>query len=576
MELEPGLIQASHKLARIYTTYLSMPSTTKTIVAVSQPRQSFPVTDPKPPPMYAERKDKKAESVKAQEAMDQAVGEWFSMTQAKAVELGKRFDKRPRYFLDRFFQGGAHMVNHHEKPNAYNAFKAEKAAERREEGSKGMTAPELHAAYHAEYDNMTDEEKAALAQRHQEQREEIPKIRRDTPQGRMRDMSNVVHNIQLLMIGLMYRVGIEGFFCIVRNSSDFFMPPQWYFTSQEVERYMPLAVGRKWDTGSVGTKIEAFAVAGCDTLNLLRTNGQCVAWVKAEIRDMVLSGLVEVSKKQLKMEYVHYREDIVVKHGLELIRWTADKFVSPSELSSSLHVLGKLRDALKEGTCKWVKLSPAEHQARKDAWKADVADGKVVPKARNPRSDIGTKRKRSDDDNDADTDADEVHDSGNEERNDDAQPASPIIEEPDDGADAAASTTPTAPPPKRRKTNAASAPAAAKKSAAKKPAAAAKQPCANKENQGTGCGGLKRAGKDPKDNADAATKRARLAVRDARQGPKAVPKLRTRRGVTSPALIPDDAGAEAQGSSGTAEVAPVATPMVTTIPFAIDPALLAV
>ncbi|KAJ6631845.1 hypothetical protein B0H10DRAFT_2206257 [Mycena sp. CBHHK59/15] len=450
------------------------------------------------------------------------------------------------------------------KPNAYNAFKAEKAAERREEGSKGMTAPELHAAYHAEYDNMTDEEKAALAQRHQEQREEIPKIRRDTPQGRMRDMSNVVRNIQLLMIGLMYRVGIEGFFCIVRNSSDFFMPPQWYFTSQEVERYMPLAVGRKWDTGSAGTKIEAFAVAGCDTLNLLHTNGQRVAWVKAEIRDMVLSGLVEVSKKQLKMEYVHYREDIVVKHGLELIGWTADKFVSPSELSSSLHVLGKLWDTLKEGTCKWVKLSPAEHQARKDAWKADVADGKVVPKARNPRSDIGTKRKHSDNDNDADTNADEVHDSGNEERNDDTQPASPIIEEPDDGADAAASTTPAAPPPKRRKTNAASAPAAARK------------PRANKENQGTGRGGLKRAGKDPKDNADAATKRAHLAARDTRRGPKAVPKLCTRRGMTSPALIPDNAGAEAQGSSGTAEVAPVATPMVTTIPFAIDPALLAV
>jgi hypothetical protein len=31
-----------------------------------------------------------------------------------------------------FFQGGAHMVNHNEKTNTYNAFKAEKAAEHRE------------------------------------------------------------------------------------------------------------------------------------------------------------------------------------------------------------------------------------------------------------------------------------------------------------------------------------------------------------------------------------------------------------------------------------------------------------
>jgi hypothetical protein len=50
----------------------------------------------------------------------------------KATDLGKRFDKSTRYFLDMFFQGGAHLVNHQNKLNAFNAFKAEKAAERRE------------------------------------------------------------------------------------------------------------------------------------------------------------------------------------------------------------------------------------------------------------------------------------------------------------------------------------------------------------------------------------------------------------------------------------------------------------
>jgi hypothetical protein len=47
----------------------------------------------------------------------------------KATALGKRFDKSTRYFLDMFFQGGAHLVNHQNKLNAFNAFKAEKAAE---------------------------------------------------------------------------------------------------------------------------------------------------------------------------------------------------------------------------------------------------------------------------------------------------------------------------------------------------------------------------------------------------------------------------------------------------------------
>ena len=58
--------------------------------------------------------------------------EWFSYTNAKAVELGLKYDKKTRYFLDMFFQGGAHMVHHQEKTNPYNAFKAEKAAQRRE------------------------------------------------------------------------------------------------------------------------------------------------------------------------------------------------------------------------------------------------------------------------------------------------------------------------------------------------------------------------------------------------------------------------------------------------------------
>jgi hypothetical protein len=45
------------------------------------------------------------------------------------------FDKKPHYFLDLFFQGGSHMVNHHEKVNAYNTFKSLKAAQLHERTS---------------------------------------------------------------------------------------------------------------------------------------------------------------------------------------------------------------------------------------------------------------------------------------------------------------------------------------------------------------------------------------------------------------------------------------------------------
>jgi hypothetical protein len=60
------------------------------------------------------------------------------------------------------------------------------------------------------------------------------------------------------------RVGIEGFFCIVRSSANFHIEPQWYFTSPELRDYMSFAARGHWDMGAVGAKIEAFAIAGCD------------------------------------------------------------------------------------------------------------------------------------------------------------------------------------------------------------------------------------------------------------------------------------------------------------------------
>jgi hypothetical protein len=69
------------------------------------------------------------------------------------------------------------------------------------------------------------------------------------------------------MTGLTYRVGIEGFFCIVRNSPDYHMKPQWFFTSPALEEYMKIAVRTKWDTSEIGAKLEAFAIAGCDVVS---------------------------------------------------------------------------------------------------------------------------------------------------------------------------------------------------------------------------------------------------------------------------------------------------------------------
>jgi hypothetical protein len=109
-----------------------MPAHHTTIVSASQPHIRHTNTPPRAPLTSEEKKEKQVARSLKQAQIDEAVGEWFAYTNAKATELAERFDRTQRYFLDIFFQGGARMVHHQENINPYNAFKSEKAAECRE------------------------------------------------------------------------------------------------------------------------------------------------------------------------------------------------------------------------------------------------------------------------------------------------------------------------------------------------------------------------------------------------------------------------------------------------------------
>ncbi|KAJ6568720.1 hypothetical protein B0H19DRAFT_1065529 [Mycena capillaripes] len=373
-----------------------MPSQHTTIAATSQPYIRH--TEPKPrAPLTAEQKSEKREArEKKQEEIDEAVSAWFTSTYAKATELAERFKRDQRYFLDIFFQGGARMVNHQEEINPYNAFKSIKAAECRENG-EFLNAAAIHRRYYDEYTKLTAEEKQAYVDKFAEERSQDLKLRRDTPRGRLQDLKNTARNVESLMAGLRTRVGAEGFFCIVRNNPDFNVKPQWYFTSAEVESYMKIACRPKWDTYTVGTKLEAFAVAGCDPLNLLRTSKQKADFLKREIRDLLRQNLVGITgDENAEMEYVRYEEKIVHSRGVKLVGWTAPHFVNPSELSTSLPPLQELHHAIKTGTCCFVKLTPQERQERIENYNEEIAAGTRQPllNQRNANVADGKKRRR--------------------------------------------------------------------------------------------------------------------------------------------------------------------------------------
>ena len=93
------------------------------------------------------------------------------------------------------------------------------------------------------------------------------------------------------------------------------------------------------------------------------------------------------------MHYSDYEEKIVQCYGIELVGWTYEKFVNPSELSTSLPGLQQLLDAINNGNCKFVKLTALKLSERRQELQKSISEGNMpAPKGRKPRKDRGTKR----------------------------------------------------------------------------------------------------------------------------------------------------------------------------------------
>jgi len=92
------------------------------------------------------------------------------------------------------------------------------------------------------------------------------------------------------------------------------------------------------------------------------------------------------------MRYINYEEEIVIRYGIKLEGWTYENFKNPSELSSSLPPLRALSEAIRNGTCKFVKLTAAEKKKFEQEFNAKVQTGQVILRKRKIRKDAGKKK----------------------------------------------------------------------------------------------------------------------------------------------------------------------------------------
>ena len=101
------------------------------------------------------------------------------------------------------------------------------------------------------------------------------------------------------------------------------------------------------------------------------------------------------------MNYVNYEKAIMLLHGVKIVGWPLEAFVSPSDVTNVIDIR-KLRDAWKSGACKWVRLTAAELNIHAASLEEREKNGEAVGKPRKKRSDAGVtrgKRKRDNKEN---------------------------------------------------------------------------------------------------------------------------------------------------------------------------------
>ncbi|KAK1230432.1 hypothetical protein PQX77_006479 [Marasmius sp. AFHP31] len=352
---------------------------------------------PKRPPLTEEQKTKMRDArLEKKEKKEKAMTEWLTEIGTKAQSLGDDFGTDKHYWLLLLFQNGKRMIKIKSKPNAFNAYKSMKSR-----AGKGETLMEITENYTEEYNTLTEEEKAKYVEEFEDIRdqENLPLVSRPSGKAQAQDAAHVIANIEAMFESLRRRLGIDGFFLLVRNRVDGILDPYWYFSRPEIAEYMPLAVKPKWSLEEVGAKVESFCLVGCDTSKLYRTSPARAQALKAEIRALLTANLAEVSgRPNPKVHYEDINQMLTKKEGIVIENWPYSKFENLSKVSMALPGLFKLRDSVRSGHIHFRKMSREEHQR----WLDEEDQG---PKDRKIRSDAGKKRVRLDG-SDADSDAD--------------------------------------------------------------------------------------------------------------------------------------------------------------------------
>ncbi|TFK59522.1 hypothetical protein BDN72DRAFT_944532 [Pluteus cervinus] len=160
--------------------------------------------------------------------------------------------------------------------------------------------------------------------------------------------------------------GIEGFFIATRSSIEDTWNPRLFYTPK-AEDFCRRVLEREPE--ALALQLESWSVSGISS-NVLKkkTRGQCQTESRKIIQDElnVILRTNDLTSKKVPMNYKNYERKIVEEYGVALKNWPFPKVKNPGEYGGRTQAR-ELLEALANGKCHWILLTPEEVVARKAA-----------------------------------------------------------------------------------------------------------------------------------------------------------------------------------------------------------------
>ncbi|KAL0566687.1 hypothetical protein V5O48_015317 [Marasmius crinis-equi] len=302
----------------------------------------------------------------------------------KCNKLAEIYDMKPRYFMDMLYQGGARNTKLQNEPNVFNAYKLVVAHERKEAGEKPLPLLQLQDEISPEYHELDKKKKTKYITKYLEicDKDKREKTKQPSMKKKRAQCSKVVKEMLGKAMGLKTCVGVKMLALVVKNHVKPYLDPQWIATDPWIQDYVSFLF-HQWDLVTVGKKLEAFAVAGCDALKVLKN--------QKDLAEALKKNTTTVNQS---MHYEKFDTSIMMTHKVMVEGWPKVKFQSPYNFTGALEPLIGLHEAWENGKAKFRKLSDTEYTASIAKHVEDIENRDLVPKECKKQSNAGVSRKR--------------------------------------------------------------------------------------------------------------------------------------------------------------------------------------